>query len=154
MTSESVKNFENVNADNSPLSWDICWWWWESRISFFTKLVEVLECADKFDRYEFNIALEDANNTLQLLVNGRGFMTERAIFIQENDFKSKEELLNYLGLDENILIIDGLDDWTLLEDFYLKLYPEDRSMYMERSVMDPLLIYEGMTKGSSTLKNQ
>ena len=126
--------------ESAPSFWDI-WWWWESRISFFEKLVEVLECSNTFDGYEFSISLEDANNTLQLLVNGRGFMTERLLFVQENDFKSKEGLLDYLGLDKSELIIDGLDDWTLLKDFYLKLYPEDYSVYMEGCVMDPLRFY-------------
>jgi len=129
-----------MSSESAPSFWGI-YWWWESRISFFTKLVEVLECSNKFDGYEFTISLEDANNTLQLLVNGREFMTERTLFIQENDFKSKEGLLDYLGLDKSNLIIDGLDDWTLLKDFYLRLYPEDYSVYMEGGVMDPLRSY-------------
>ena len=130
-----------MSSESAPSFWWDIYWWWESRISFFTKLVEVLECSNKFDGYEFTISLEDANNTLQLLVNGREFMTERALFIQENDFKSKEGLLDYLGLDKSDLIIDGLDDWTLLKDFYLKLYPEYYSDYMEGGVMDALRSY-------------
>ena len=43
---------------------------------------------------DMNLPSRLKTRTTSMLVNGRGFMTERLLFVQENDFKSKEGLLD------------------------------------------------------------
>lgn len=133
-------DFENVSAQKSLFLQPegcLC----PSRKSFFSKLVYVLRRADRFDGHEFNISLEDAEQILEVLENWHGMThREQVILTDENNIDSKLELLNYLGLDEEMFIIDSLDDWTLLDDFYWKLLPREQFNYMLGGTNDPLYI--------------
>ena len=131
-------DFENVSAQKSLfLKTEDCLC--PSRKSFFSKLVYVLRRADRFDGHEFNISLEDAERILEVLENWHGMThREQVILADENNIDSKVELLNYLGLDEDMFIIDALDDWTLLDDFYWKLRPDEQFKYMLGGTRDPL----------------
>lgn len=98
--------------------------------SYFWHLVKVLE-SWKFNHLKFGITIEEAKNVHQILKDWNSERGKKISYIDEHNIEDEMELLQSLGLSLDVFNLEGLDDWTLMKEYYWKLNPLEEYFFMQ-----------------------